>query len=65
MKLSLLRKNVNISSHRKGNLMALTAVISSSYDSKFEICPANDHYPSRDHETWFELSKFSSYLRSS
>ena len=29
MKLSLLHKNVNTSSHRKGNLMALTVVISS------------------------------------
>ena len=33
MKLSLLHKNFNISSHRQGNLMALTAVVSSSYDS--------------------------------
>jgi len=32
MKLSLLHKNVNTSSHIKGNLMALTAVVSSSYD---------------------------------
>jgi len=32
MKLSLLHKNVNPSSHIKGNFMALTAVISSSYD---------------------------------
>jgi len=32
MKLGLLRKNVNTSSHIKGNLMALTAVFSSSYD---------------------------------
>ena len=32
MKLSLLHKNVNTSSHIKGHLMALTAVISSSYD---------------------------------
>ena len=32
MKLSLLHKNVNTSSHIKGNLMALTAVFSSSYD---------------------------------
>jgi len=32
MKLSLLRKNVNAFSHIKGNLMALTAVVSSSYD---------------------------------
>ena len=61
MKLSLLHKNVNTSSHRKGNL---TALISSSYDLKFEIFPANYHYPGRDHETWFELSKFSSYPRS-
>jgi len=40
MKLSLLHKNLNTSSHIKGNLMALTAVFSSSYDWKFEICPA-------------------------
>jgi len=32
MKLSLLNKNVNASSHRKGNLMALTAFVSPSYD---------------------------------
>jgi len=32
MKLSLLQKNGNTSSHCKGNLMALTTVISSSYD---------------------------------
>jgi len=32
MKLSLLHKNVNKSSHIKGNLMALTAVVSLSYD---------------------------------
>jgi len=32
MRLSLLHKNVNASSHRKGKLMALTVVISSSYD---------------------------------
>jgi len=32
MKLSLLHKNVNTSSHIKGNLMALTAGASSSYD---------------------------------
>jgi len=32
MKLNLLHKNVNTSSHIKGNLMALTAVISSSND---------------------------------
>jgi len=32
MKLSLLHKNVNRSSHRKGNLMVLTAVVSLSYD---------------------------------
>jgi len=30
-----------------------------------EICPANYHYPGRDHETLFELSKCSSYPRSS
>jgi len=64
-KLSLWPKNVNISSHIKGNLRALTAVFSSSYDWKFEICPANYHYPGRDHETWSELNKFSSYPRSS
>jgi len=32
MKLSLLHRNVNTFSHRKGNLMALTQFISSSYD---------------------------------
>jgi len=32
MKLSLLHKNVNTSSHIKGNLMALTAVFSLRYD---------------------------------
>ena len=32
MKLSLLHKNVNTSSHIEGNLMALAAVFSSSYD---------------------------------
>jgi len=32
MKLSLLHENVNTSSHTKGNLVALTAVSSSSYD---------------------------------
>jgi len=32
MKLSLLHKNVNTSSPIEGNLMALTAVFSSSYD---------------------------------
>jgi len=31
MKLSLLHKNVNTSSHIKGNLMALAAVVNSSY----------------------------------
>jgi len=55
MKLSLSHKNVNTSSLKKGNLLALTAVY------QFEICPANYHYPGRDHETLFELSKFSSY----
>jgi len=64
-KLSLLHKNVNTSSHIKGNLMAPTTVFSSSYDWKFEICLANYHYPGRDHETWSELSEFSSYPRSS
>ena len=63
--LSLLHKNVNTFSHTKDNLMGLTAVVSSSYDSRFEICPANNHYPGRDHETWFGVSKFSSYPRSS
>ena len=24
-----------------------------------EICPANYHYPDRDHETWSELNKLS------
>jgi len=53
MKLSLLHKNVNTSSHRKGDLMALTlAYYSSSYDLKFAINPGNYHYPGRDHETW-------------
>jgi len=56
MKLSLLHKNVDISSHRKGNLVALTTVC------QFEICPADyPNYQGRDHETWFELSNFSSY----
>ena len=32
MKLSLLQKNVNKSSHIKGSLMALTVVVSLSYD---------------------------------
>ena len=32
MKLSLLHKNVNTSNHRKGYLVALTAVVNSSYD---------------------------------
>ena len=32
MKLSLLHKNVNTSSHLKGDLMALSAVFNSSYD---------------------------------
>jgi len=32
MKLSLLHKNVNTSSHIKSNLMAQTAVVSSNYD---------------------------------
>jgi len=32
IKLSLLHKNLNTSSHIKGDLMALTAVFSSSYD---------------------------------
>jgi len=54
MKLSLLHKNVNTPSHRKSKF-------NSSYDYRFEICPANYRYPRRDHETWFELSKFSSY----
>ena len=40
-------------------------LISLSYDSKFEICTANYLYPGKDHETWFELSKFLSYPRSS
>ena len=62
MKLSLLHKNINTSSHRKDNLMA--QFIDSSYDLKFEIYPANHHYPGRDHEPWFELSKFSTYPRS-
>jgi len=57
MKLSLLHNNVNTSSHWKGNLMALTV-------TKRDM-PANYHYPGRDHETWFELSKFSSNPRSS
>jgi len=47
-RLSLLHKNVNASRYRnKGYLMALTTVISSSYDLRFEICPANYHYPGR------------------
>jgi len=65
MKLSFLHKNVNTFSHRRGNLMALTAVVSSSYDQRFEICSENYHYLDREHETCFELSKFSSYLGSS
>ena len=27
------------------------AVVSSSNDQRFEICPANYHYPDRDYET--------------
>ena len=65
MKLSLLHKSVNTSSHKKGNLMALTAVYQFELWLKFEICPVNYHYPSRDHEAWFELIKFSSYPSSS
>jgi len=59
IKLTLLYKNANTFSHIKGNLKALTAVY------QFEICPANYYYPGRDHETWSEFNKFSSYLRSS
>jgi len=62
MKLSLLHKNLNTSSHRKGNLMALTTVY------QFELwLKVGDQQIiiTRDHETWFELSKFSSYSRSS
>ena len=39
-------------------ICSYTAVISSSYDKRFEIFPANYYYPGRDPETWFELSKF-------
>ena len=46
----MLYKNVNTSSHRKGNLAALTTVY------QLEIWPSNYHYPGDDHETWFELS---------
>jgi len=63
MKLRLLHNNVNISNQRKGNLVTLSTV--SQFEFEFEICPANYHYPGRDEETWFELSKFSTHLRSS
>ena len=61
MKLSLLHKKVNTSSHRKGNLMVLNQRFISSIMTRvqeFKISPANYHYPGRDHETLFELSEF-------
>ena len=61
MTLGLIHKNVNTSSHIKGNLIALTTVFSSSYDWRFEICPANYHYPWPWNLVWvkqiFELSE--------
>jgi len=47
--------------HHHASSMELTA----EDHNKSVTSPANYQYPGRDHETWFELSKFSSYPRSS
>jgi len=65
MKLNLLHKNVNISSHRKGDFVAPTTIYQFELWLKVRDMPSKFHYPGRDHEAWFELCKCSSYLRSS
>jgi len=67
MKLSLLHKNVNTSSHIKRNLVALTQLSvhvmtkGSRYAQQIIITLAGTMKPG----SWFELGEFASYLRSS
>jgi len=64
LELSLLHKNVNTSSHRKGDLMALTTVYQYELWLKVWYIPSQLSLP-RQGPTWSESTEFSSYLRSS